>query len=98
MRMVAGSAMEMTDLDTTDTEAPEHYDFDGYEDEGAGPREGGDYSPAHGTPGPLSPLTLVPTPALALVPLAEGHQAAPIKVGDRHQVNPVPRPFAQPKV
>ena len=86
------------DLDTTDTEAPEHYDLDGYEDEGAGPREGGDYSPAHGTPGPLSPLTLVPTPALALVPLAEGHQAAPIKVGDRHQVNPVPRPFAQPKV
>ena len=61
------------DLDTTDMEAPEHYDLDGYEDERAGPREGGDYSPVHGTPAPLSPLTLVPIPALAPVLLAEGH-------------------------
>ena len=64
------------DLDTTDTESTEHYDLDGYEDEGSGPREGGDYSTAHGTPAPLSPLTLVPTPALAPVPLTEGHQMA----------------------
>ena len=67
MRLVAGSAVEMTDLDTTDTEAPEHYDLDGYEDEGAGPRVGGDYSPTHGTPASLF-ICPCPNPCLCSHP------------------------------
>ena len=63
------------DLDTTDTESTEHYDLDWYEDEGSGPREGGDYSTAHGT----HPC---PNPCPCPCPPHWGASNGRVKVGD----------------